>query len=391
MIFTVVGLGYVGMSLATLLSTKYKVNAIDIDDNKIHMVKNRKSPIKDDLIEKYFINEKLNLNASSDPIGDGCYSESNYIIIATPTDYEEETDNFNTESIEKVIQDILSINKDVSIIIKSTIPIGYTETIKKKFQHERIFFSPEFLREGRALYDNLYPSRIIVGGLGSDYAEKFGEILKTLAKNNAPVIQMPNTEAESVKLFSNTYLAMRVSFFNALDTFSEVNNLDASYIVEGVSLDPRVGNYYNNPSFGYGGYCLPKDTKQMHANFRKSGIESSLMKAIITSNYERKQHIANEILSKKPSTVGIYGLAMKAGSDNFRSSAIFDIINILKEKTSVVIYEESIIDKEIFGIKVEKDFSKFTKLSDIIVANRIDNRLIKVEKKLYTRDIFNEN
>lgn len=387
MIFTVVGLGYVGMSLATLISTKYKVNAIDVVEDTVNKVNNRIAPIGDEYIERYFKEKDLNLNASLD--FKEAYKESDYVVIATPTDYDEETHLFNTKSVESVIEDVISINPNVPIIIKSTIPIGYTEKIKKKYNKENIVFSPEFLREGKALSDNVYPSRIIVGSK-EDYAVKFGEVLQDLAEKDAELLTMDNTEAEAVKLFSNTYLAMRVSYFNELDIFAEEKGLDAKEIIQGVGLDPRIGDHYNNPSFGYGGYCLPKDTKQMKANF--NGIPNALISAIVESNDIRKEHVAQSVLSRNPKVVGVYGLAMKMGSDNFRYAAIFDIIDIIKENgVEVVIYEKSIDAKEYNGFRVNNDLKSFAEESDVILNNRHNEELDQYKDKVYSRDLFNIN
>lgn len=387
MIFTVVGLGYVGMSLATLLSTKYKVNAIDIHQERADKINNGIPPIKDEYIEKYFKEKDLNLKASLEY--EEAYKESDYVIIATPTDYNEETNLFDTDSVELVIENIINVNPNVAIVIKSTVPIGYTEKIKERYKKSNIFFSPEFLREGRALYDNVYPSRIIVG-TNEDYAVKFGEILKNLSLNDAQLLSMNNTEAEAVKLFSNTYLAMRVSYFNELDIFAEEKGLDSKQIIEGVGLDPRIGSHYNNPSFGYGGYCLPKDTKQMQANF--AGIPNALITAIVSSNDIRKNHIASKVISKNPKTVGVYGLAMKTGSDNFRYAAIFDIIDLISDAgIEVIIYENLINDSEYKGMKVYSDLKSFANDSDIILNNRHNQELDQYKDKVYSRDIFNVN
>lgn len=387
MIFTVVGLGYVGMSLATLLATKYKVNAIDVHQEITDKVNQGIPPIRDEYIEKFFKEKKLNLNASTDYID--AYKESDYVLIATPTDYDEDTNLFDTASVESVIENVIKVNPDVAIVIKSTIPIGYTEEIKKRYQKDNIFFSPEFLREGRALYDNLYPSRIIVG-TKETYAIRFGKILKELSLNDAKLVSMDNTEAEAVKLFSNTYLAMRVSYFNELDIFAELNDLDAKQIIEGVGLDPRIGDHYNNPSFGYGGYCLPKDTKQMKANFDK--IPNALISAIVDSNDIRKKHIADQIIKRNPKTVGVYGLAMKAGSDNFRYAAVFDIIDLLlAADIEVIIYEDLVSDDKFYGLEVDNNLESFAKRSDVIVNNRLSDDLKMYADKVYSRDLFNVN
>lgn len=387
MIFTIVGIGYVGLSLATLLSSEFKTYAIDIDEKIINKVNKRESPLKDKLISEYFSEKKLDLYGTLNYTE--AYMNSNYVIIATPTDFDEVTYKFDTSSIELVISNILEVNPKAHIIIKSTVPIGYTEQIRKRFNKSDIVFSPEFLREGNALYDNLYPSRIIIGS-NENYAIKFAQILKDLTKNNAPILSMENTEAESVKLFSNTYLAMRVAFFNELDIYAESYNLNTKDIIMGMGLDPRIGDYYNNPSFGYGGYCLPKDTKQMQVNF--DGLPNKIISAIVESNKTRKKFIAEQILKRHPKKVGVYKLAMKSNSDNFRSAAIFDIINYIKEKgIEVIIYEPTIEEETYNGLKVLNNFSSFIQESDVILANRMEIVLENVKSKVYTRDIFNEN
>ena len=382
---TIAGTGYVGLSLSVLLSTKYNVTAYDINEEKVNLINNKKSPIKDEYIEDYLSNKKLNLKATTSK--EEAFKNCDYLIISTPTDYNEETGYFNTSSVESVIEDALKINNNVTIIIKSTIPVGYTENVKEKFNYNNIVFSPEFLREGHALYDNLYPSRIIVGGK-DDKSKEFAEMLTNCAlKENIDVKFMNSTEAEAVKLFSNTYLALRVSYFNELDTYAELKGLNTKDIIDGVCLDPRIGNSYNNPSFGYGGYCLPKDTKQLLANYK--GVPQDLITAVVNSNKTRKQHIVDAILSKNVKTVGVYRLTMKAGSDNFRSSAIKDIIKMLNDnKINIIIYEPTINSDKFENYDIINDMSLFKEKSDIIVANRFTDDLNDVIDKIYTRDIF---
>lgn len=385
----VAGLGYVGLSVATLLSTKYEVYGFDINSFIVDSINNRQSHLKDNDIEDFFKNKRLNLVATTESTE--AFKNAQYIIIATPTDYNEETDSFNTSTIEKVMEDIIKINEEANVVIKSTIPVGYTEMLKSKYKKENIFFSPEFLREGKALKDNLFPSRIIVGSR-KDYASDFAEMLKqtSMIPNEVEILYMENTEAESVKLFSNTYLALRISFFNEVDTFAEMNNLNSRDIILGMSLDPRIGNYYNNPSFGYGGYCLPKDTKQLYSNFGE--ISNSTIKASIEANEIRKDHIFRQVLSKNPSVIGIYRLTMKADSDNFRSSAIFSLIDKLIESGKrVIIYEPMYNFTEYEGIEVVNNLSYFAENVDLIVANRVDDKLSIYKDKVYTRDVFNEN
>ena len=382
---TVVGAGYVGLSLATLLSKDNEVVLLDIIKEKLDMIDNRISPIKDKDIIDYFKNKKLNLKTTLDY--KEAFIDSNFIIIATPTDYNTETKVFDTRSVEENIEKIIEINKEATIIIKSTIPIGYTKEIRKRYSKNNIIFSPEFLREGKALYDNLYPSRIIIGDKSSE-AKKFGELLKKCAlKKDVVVKYMDSNEAESVKLFSNTYLALRISYFNELDTFAKKNNLNTKDIIEGVSLDPRIGDFYNNPSFGYGGYCLPKDTKQLLSNYEN--IPQNLIESIIKSNDTRKHFISEDIINKNPKLVGIYKLSMKKDSENYRQSAILDIINILKDNNiDMIIYDETLKDNSFNGIKVVNDLELFKKESSVILANRIDKDLSDVDNKVYTRDIL---
>ncbi len=390
---TVVGTGYVGLSLSVLLSKKFKVIAFDIDKKKIDLINSRKSLFKDKEIEEYFLNRKLNLEATNDK--NKAFKDAFFIIIATPTNYDEATGNFDTSSVESVISDAIKLNNKVNIVIKSTIPFGFTEKIKTKFNYKKIFFSPEFLREGTALYDNLYPSRIIVGDKTTD-AKKFADILKDSALQEASQVKihfMSSREAEAVKLFANSYLATRVAFFNELDTFLEVNGLSAKKVIEGVSDDPRIGNFYNNPSFGYGGYCLPKDIKQLLQNFKD--VPSDLIKATIDSNLTRKKFIVNSILNRKPKIVGVYRLAMKVNADNFRESAIIDIIKILVQNNITInLYEPNLKESDtldISNVHMINDLDKFIQRSELIMANRMDSELEHVINKVYTRDIFRIN
>lgn len=384
----VAGTGYVGLSLATLLSQNNEVVALDIMPEKVEMINNHISPIKDNEIEEFLKNKKLNLKATTDY--KEAFSGAEYIIISTPTNYDVDKNFFDTSSVEDTIEKIISLNENPTIIIKSTVPVGYTESIKKKYKIDNVIFSPEFLREGKALYDNLYPSRIILGEK-SERASKFAELLKEGAlKENIDVKYMGNTEAEAVKLFSNTYLALRVAYFNELDTYAELNNLNTKDIIEGMGLDPRIGLHYNNPSFGYGGYCLPKDTKQLFANYR--GIPQNLIEAIVKSNDTRKKHIADMILKRNPKTVGIYRLTMKTDSDNFRASAIQGVIENLKENNvRIIIYEPTLNDEFFNECQVVNDFSEFSKTSDVIIANRLEPTLKDVADKVYTRDLYSRD
>lgn len=385
----VAGTGYVGLSLATLLSQNNEVWALDIIPEKVEKINKRISPIQDEYIEKFFKEKSLNLKATLDY--KEAFKDAKYVIISTPTNYDEEKNFFDTSSVEDIIEKVKSINdKNITMVVKSTIPVGYIEKVKEKYQIDNIFFSPEFLREGKALYDNLYPSRIIVGEK-SERAKTFANLLvKSAEKENIDVLYMNNTEAEAVKLFANTYLALRVAYFNELDTYAEKKGLDASEIIQGVCLDPRIGTHYNNPSFGYGGYCLPKDTKQLLANYKD--VPQNLIEAIVKSNATRKQFIADDVLKTNPKVIGIYRLTMKSGSDNFRSSAIQDIINILKEyKKEILIYEPTLNEEEFNGCKVTNDLYSFKENSDIIMANRVAEELKDIKKKVYTRDIFNKD
>ena len=382
----VAGTGYVGLSLATLLSQNNEVIALDVIPEKVEKINNRISPIQDEYIEKYFKEKDLNLKATLDY--KEAFEGAEFVIISTPTNYDEEKNFFDTSSVEDIIEKVLSMeDKNTTMVVKSTIPVGYIEKIREEYVTDRIFFSPEFLREGKALYDNLYPSRIIVGNKG-EKGKKFANLLKEASlKPDVETLFMNSTEAEAVKLFANTYLALRVAYFNELDTYAEIKELNTKDIIQGVGLDPRIGTHYNNPSFGYGGYCLPKDTKQLLANYKD--IPQNLIEAIVKSNKTRKEFITEEILKKKAEIVGIYRLTMKSGSDNFRSSAIQDIIKNLKaENQKIVIYEPTLNKEEFNGCKVVNNLDKFKNMSAVIMANRLDEKLIDVKEKVYTRDLF---
>ena len=384
----VAGTGYVGLSIATLLSQNNEVVALDIIPEKVEMINKGTSPIKDEYIEDYLKNKNLNLRATLDY--KDAFKDAEFIVISTPTNYDDEKNFFDTSSVEDIIQKVICMNIETTMVVKSTIPVGFIEEMKKKYNIDNIMFSPEFLREGRALYDNLYPSRIIVGEK-SQRAEKFAELLKEAAiKKDIPIKFMHSTEAEAVKLFANTYLALRVSYFNELDTYAELKGLNTKDIIDGVCLDPRIGDYYNNPSFGYGGYCLPKDTKQLLANYNK--VPQNLIEAIVKSNDTRKDHITKMILKKNPKTVGIYRLTMKTNSDNFRASAIQGIIQRLKANNiNVIIHEPTLKAEEFNECHVVNDFDELVNKSDIVLCNRIDDKIKKHSDKIYTRDLFNEN
>ena len=384
----VAGTGYVGLSIATLLSQKNEVVALDVIPEKVKMINKRISPIRDKEIEEFFATKKLNLRATLDY--KEAFEGAKFIVISTPTNYDDVMNHFDTSSVEDIIQKVKDMGIDTTMVVKSTIPVGFIEDMKKKYNIDNIMFSPEFLREGKALYDNLYPSRIIVGEK-SERAIEFATLLEEGSlKEDVEIKYMNSTEAEAVKLFANTYLALRVSYFNELDTYAELKGLNTKDIIDGVCLDSRIGNHYNNPSFGYGGYCLPKDTKQLLANFKD--VPQNLIRAIVRSNRTRKKHITEMIMQKDPEVVGIYRLTMKKDSDNFRASAIQGVIERLKEEdVEIIIYEPTLNDKEFNGCKVVNDFSKFSKKADVILANRYEDDLYDVKEKVYTRDLYSKD
>ena len=383
----VAGTGYVGLSIATLLSQKNEVMALDIIPEKVEMINKRISPIKDKEIEEFFKNKNKELNLKATLDYKEAFEGAEFIVISTPTNYDDEKNHFDTSSVEDIIQKVISMHINTTMVVKSTIPVGFIENMKQKYNIDNIMFSPEFLREGKALYDNLYPSRIIVGEK-SERAKKFANLLKESAlKEDIEVKFMNSTEAEAVKLFANTYLALRVAYFNELDTYAEIKGLNTKDIIEGVCLDPRIGNHYNNPSFGYGGYCLPKDTKQLLANY--DNVPQNLIRAIVRSNRTRKKHITEMVMRRNPDVVGIYRLTMKKDSDNFRASAIQEIIDRLKlEGVEVIIYEPTLEKTTFNDCKVINDFEKFCEISDVVLANRYEDKLSSIKDKVYTRDLF---
>lgn len=384
----VAGAGYVGLANATLLSQKHEVIVYDIDEDKVNKINNKQSPIHDEYIEKFF--KEINLNLKATFNYKDAFCEAKYVLVCTPTDFDDNLKSFDTKSIEDIIEKVLEINKESNIVIRSTIPIGYVDSIKEKYNTNNIIYCPEFLREGSALYDNLYPFRIIIGEK-SIRGEKFANLLKDCAfKNDIPIKLMSSREAETVKLFSNTYLAIRVSFFNELDSYAEDNNLNSKEIIDGICLDPRIGDFYNNPSFGYGGYCFPKDIKQLISDVNI--VQKSLLENTVKSNEERKEHVLNKILKYKPNLVGIYRITMKKETDNYRESAVNDIIEKLKENNiDVIIYEPTFNKDKYLDCKVIKNIDEFIDKSDILVANRVDDKIKNIKKLIYTRDIYNRD